>query len=74
MKFEDYEKIAKYHELKLSEKAPNIIRVKEMLGVGIRCPCEPDNKKRYCGSETCVRETRLVGKCHCGMFLFKESA
>ena len=55
----------------LSEKASKIINVKDILGIGIRCPCYPNDRSRYCGSKKCVGETRLVGNCPCVMFYLR---
>ena len=72
MEYKDYLKIAKHNGLTLSEKASKIINVKDILGVGIRCPCYPNDKARYCGSKKCVAEVMAKEKCHCGMFIKGE--
>ena len=35
-----------------------------------KCPCDHGQaSKRYCGSPTCVRDTKEKGHCLCGLFL-----
>lgn len=65
----DLEKIAKYRNVKLNEAlVDKIIRAKDMLKLGRKCPCEPTNDKRYCGSPFCMAEVYKNGRCHCGLF------
>lgn len=69
MKNEDYLKIANHNGFVLSEKAYKVIRVKDILGIGIRCPCCPNDRTRYCGSKKCVEEVNAKSTCHCGLFI-----
>lgn len=63
-----YAKIALHNDFELTEKANKVINAKKVLGVGIKCPCEPDNHDRYCGSKFCMNEVSQTGICHCGLF------
>lgn len=64
-----YQKIANFHNLHLSENAQKILNAKNLLGIGIYCPCQSDDKSAYCGSRKCLKEIKENGVCHCGIFL-----
>lgn len=53
-----------------------IIRAKMMffkdLKTIIKCPCDPKNDERYCGSPLCVADTVYLGHCHCSLFWNKN--
>lgn len=38
----------------------------------LRCPCDANNPKRYCGSARCIADTVYRGHCHCNMFHSKD--
>lgn len=37
------------------------------------CPCDSQNKNRYCGSALCIADTIYKGHCHCNMFHAKKT-
>lgn len=53
-----------------TDKISNIANAKYMLlkENWIYCPCDPDNKNRYCGSKLCQNDINEYGICHCGCF------
>lgn len=66
------ERVAKAKGFTLAPNAEKIINAKLMMCKEDlkKCPCDhTPTSKRYCGSPTCVRETRENGRCHCGLFL-----
>lgn len=63
-----YQKIANFHNLNLSENAQKILNAKNLLGIGIYCPCQSEDKSAYCGSPKCLKEIKENGVCHCGIF------
>ena len=63
-----YQKIANHHNLKLTENSQKILNAKNLLGIGIYCPCQSDDKSAYCGSPKCLKEIKENGVCHCGIF------
>ena len=63
-----YQKIANHHNLKLTENSQRILNAKNLLGIGIYCPCQSEDKTAYCGSSKCLREIRENEICHCGLF------
>lgn len=63
-----YQKIANFHNINLTENAQKVLNAKNLLGIGIYCPCQSDNKSAYCGSPKCLKEIRENGVCHCGIF------
>ena len=64
------QKIAERNGLKTTELLDSIATAKKgLLGdKWIYCPCDPDNKKRYCGSKLCLSEIKEHSTCHCGLF------
>ena len=63
-----YQKIANHHNLKLTENSQKILNAKNLLGIGIYCPCQSYDKSAYCGSPKCLKEIKENGVCHCGIF------
>lgn len=68
------QKIAERNGLKTTELLDSISTVKKgLLGdKWIYCPCDPENKKRYCGSKLCLNDVEKDGVCHCGLFEREE--
>lgn len=63
-------KIAERNGLKVTDRLDSVSKAKQML-LGeewICCPCETENKDRYCGSKVCLEEIQKKGVCHCGLF------
>lgn len=58
--------IAKSKGLEPTDKFDKIIRAKEMMGIGMYCPCDSKNKERYCISTLCRKDVEEKGTCHCG--------
>lgn len=69
---ETFEKIAIKNNCSITDNFNKIIRIKKLGDLGIRCPCEPDNKLRYCGSPYCMKEMKETGLCHCKLFERKD--
>lgn len=63
-----YQKIANHHNLKLTENSQRVLNAKNLLGIGIYCPCQSTDKTAYCGSRKCLKEIKENGICHCGLF------
>lgn len=53
-----------------TDKISNIASAKEMLlkENWIYCPCDSNNKSRYCGSKLCNSDIEINGICHCGCY------
>lgn len=69
------EKIAKNKDFRLSNNVDKIIKAKKIMFEDTewqRCPCDAQNKDRYCGSTLCENDVKESGKCHCGLFLRKN--
>ena len=69
------ERVAKAKGFTLSPNAEKIINAKLMMCKEDlkKCPCDhASTSKRYCGSPTCVRETKEKGHCLCGLFILKN--
>jgi hypothetical protein len=48
-----------------------IVRAKTLLFDDdnlMRCPCDAQNKNRYCGSALCIADVVYKGCCHCHLF------
>lgn len=64
------QKIADRNGLKITELLDSVLAAKERLlgDKWIYCPCDPENKSRYCGSKLCLNDIKRDGICHCGLF------
>jgi hypothetical protein len=53
-----------------------IIRAKTIMfdkGEQHRCPCDSQNKNRYCGSALCIADVVYKGHCHCNLFFAEKT-
>ena len=65
------DRVAEAHGFELGENKEKIVKAKLMMcQEDLKlCPCDhTPESKRYCGSPTCVKETRKNGCCHCKLF------
>lgn len=72
---EKIQELANINDFKLSDNADKIIAAKiRFFGEDDwqRCPCDRDNKSRFCCSQLCQSDVRTNGECHCRLFLRKE--
>ena len=61
--------ISEENGVELTENAEKIASFRERMGVGLhKCVCDPKNPKRWCISETCMRDIKGKGICHCRCF------
>ena len=64
-------RVAEAHGFEVSEFAEKIINAKlTMCKEDYKlCPCSREpGSTRYCGSPTCIMETKQNGQCHCNLF------
>ena len=61
-------KLAEANGVGITENFDKILNVKELFGIGLRCPCDRDNESRYCISEQCLKDIKETGRCHCNCF------
>lgn len=66
--------IAETNGFGVSENAEKIANAKLRMfdGEWWRCPCDGDNKERFCCSQLCQSDIRSQGQCHCGLFKVKK--
>ena len=57
--------IAKEYGVEPTEYFERIVKAKERFGLTIGCPCDKDNKERYCISPLCMSDIKENGTCHC---------
>jgi len=57
--------IAKEHGVEPTEYFERIVKAKERFGLSTRCPCDRDNKERYCISPLCMSDIDTFNTCHC---------
>lgn len=69
---EKFKELGKKYGLELTDKADNILRIKERSIDEYRCPCFPDSATRFCISPWCLEEALTKGHCHCNLFKKKE--
>lgn len=74
--------VRRLHRLAIKNHTPTtpnftkIVNAKMILFKGgdlMRCPCDAQNPKRYCGSVLCASDIIKDGKCHCGLFCLTSS-
>lgn len=66
---EQMKKLAKKHNVELTEFAPKIVKAREFMGITIDiCPCAAEDMDRGCISAKCLREIKEQGECHCRAF------
>lgn len=53
----------------ISPNVEKIARLKAKMSDFRRCPCDPKNELRYCGSRLCEEDTLRDGHCHCNCML-----
>lgn len=63
-------KICSYKGYIETDKISKIANAKAMmLGEDwIHCPCDPENKARFCISKKCQSDIEENGVCHCGCY------
>lgn len=69
------ERVAKANDFTVSENLDKIIRAKLMTcKEDLKlCPCDhTEDSKRFCGSPTCVKETKENGHCHCNLMRYQK--
>lgn len=64
--------IAKEHGVEPTQYFERIVKAKERFGLGVLCPCDKDNKERYCISPLCMSDIEQKGTCHCCAYKLKE--
>ena len=71
---EKLRKIAERNGFKLTDRLDSVSKAKRVLlgDKWIYCPCDTENKNRYCGSKVCLEEIQKKGVCHCGLFEREE--
>lgn len=52
----------------LTDKAEKIINAKVNMGIGMHCPCHPNDPESYCISSKCKAHIELLGHCCCNLF------
>lgn len=60
--------IAKEHGVEPTQYFERIVKAKERFGLGVGCPCDKDNKERYCISPLCMSDIERDNTCHCRMW------
>ena len=68
-------KLAETNGFELSDKSEVIVNAKLRMfnEEWWRCPCDGENKERFCCSQLCQSDVRSQGQCHCGLFRNKEN-
>lgn len=46
-----------------------IVAAKERFCIGLSCPCDRENDKRFCISEQCLKDIEEKGHCHCNCYM-----
>lgn len=60
--------LANLNGLSQTENFYKIVEAKERLNIDMRCPCDKDNKDRYCISKKCLDDIERDGHCRCNCF------
>jgi len=61
-------RLGKSNGLEPTEFFEKIVKAKERFGLTIGCPCDRENKDRYCISPLCKSDIEKNGTCHCQMW------
>ena len=72
------ERIAKKYGFEL-QNVDKIVNAKMMIFVSHdenvkKCPCDPQNHNRFCGSAQCIADVVYKGHCHCSLFWLKNKS
>lgn len=68
------QELANINGFELSDNVDKIINAKlRFFGEDEwqKCPCDRDNKERFCCSQLCQTDIRTNGECHCRLFIKK---
>ena len=70
----ELKKLAQANGYQLTDNAIKICAFRARADIPLtKCPCEQNNPKRYCISETCKQDIEQHGICHCSCYCKKET-
>ena len=64
-------KVGELNGVEPTENFDKIVRAKELMKLGLDCPCDKDNHARYCISDKCFNDIQKFGECHCHCWRLK---